>query len=58
MEKTLLQELWNWQPLEEKASGKKTAASVYHRDYMKTRKKPYRKYDPAEYARGEHKEQK
>lgn len=57
MEKTLLQELWNWQPLDEKV-GKKTAASIYHRDYMKTRKKPYRKYDPSEYAAGEHKESK
>lgn len=29
---------------------KKLAAQVYHRDYLKTRRKPYRKYDPAEYA--------
>lgn len=27
---------------------KKAAASVYHRDYMKTRNKPYRKYDPSD----------
>lgn len=25
---------------------KKAAASVYHRDYVKTKNKPYRKYDP------------
>lgn len=30
---------------------KKAAASVYHRDYMKTKNKPYRKYDAAEYQR-------
>jgi len=30
---------------------KKAAQSVYHRDYMKTRNKPYRKYDPDEYQR-------
>lgn len=28
---------------------KKAAQSVYHRDYMKTRNKDYRKYDPEEY---------
>ncbi len=27
---------------------KKAAKAVYHRDYMKTRNKPYRKYDPDE----------
>lgn len=30
----------------EKPSIKKAARSVYHRDYMKTKNKPYRKYDP------------
>lgn len=30
---------------------KKTARAVYHRDYMKTRNKPYRKYDEDEYDR-------
>lgn len=25
---------------------KKAARSVYHRDYLKTKNKPYRKYDP------------
>lgn len=29
-----------------KPSLKKAAKSVYHRDYMKTKNKPYRKYDP------------
>lgn len=29
---------------------KKLVRSVYHRDYLKTKKKPYRKYDPDEYA--------
>lgn len=29
---------------EQVAVGKKTAASVYHRDYVKTKNKPYRKY--------------
>lgn len=30
----------------------KTAAkAVYHRDYVKTKKKAYRKYDPAEYKK-------
>lgn len=30
---------------------KKTAKSVYRRDYLRTRNKPYRKYDPEEYER-------
>lgn len=34
-----------------KKSLKKAAKSVYHRDYVKTKNKPYRKYDPSE--RGE-----
>ena len=28
---------------------KKAAHATYHRDYIKTKKKLYRKYDPAEY---------
>jgi hypothetical protein len=28
---------------------KKAAKAVYHRDYVKTKNKPYRKYDPDEY---------
>ncbi len=30
---------------------KAAAKSVYHRDYEKTKNKPYRKYDPEEYQR-------
>lgn len=30
---------------EKKPSLKKAARSVYHRDYLKTKNKPYRKYD-------------
>ena len=33
-----------------KSQSKTTAQSVYHRDYMKTKKKPYRKYDPKDHA--------
>lgn len=50
---TILQELWEMNKQlaeEEKKPLKKAAASVYHRDYMKTRKKPYRKYDQQERA--------
>ncbi len=32
-----------------KKVSKKAAHAVYHRDYVKTKKKPYRKYDPDEY---------
>jgi hypothetical protein len=28
----------------------KTAHDVYHRDYLRTRKKPYRKYNKAKHA--------
>lgn len=31
---------------------KKATRAVYHRDYVKTKNKPYRKYDPEEYASG------
>lgn len=34
-----------------KKSLKKAAASVYHRDYMKTKNKSYRKYDANDYQR-------
>lgn len=44
--------------LDEKAEAKKkkkvnrnAAASVYHRDYVKTKNKPYRKYDPSEHKK-------
>lgn len=51
---TLLQELFSIL-VEEGAAPKKTkvtkkaAKSVYRRDYLRTRNKPYRKYDPEEY---------
>jgi hypothetical protein len=32
-----------------KPSLKKAAKSVYHRDYVKTKNKPYRKYDKEEH---------
>lgn len=30
---------------------KKAAKSVYHRDYLRTKNKPYRKYDPKKHER-------
>lgn len=30
---------------------KAVAKRVYHRDYLRTKNKPYRKYDPEEHAR-------
>ena len=33
-----------------KKVSKVAAKAVYHRDYVKTKKKPYRKYDPDEHA--------
>lgn len=41
----LLRELLN-EAEKKKKVGKKTAALVYHRDYLKTKNKPYRQYDP------------
>lgn len=35
-----------------KKVSRKAAHAVYHRDYIKTKKKPYRKYDPEDYSRG------
>ncbi len=32
-----------------KSVGKSAAAAVYRRDYLKTRNKDYRQYDPEEY---------
>ncbi len=40
-----LRELLN-ESAKKKKSLKKAAQSVYHRDYLKTKNKPYRKYDP------------
>lgn len=40
-----LRELFQLDEAKKKKSLKSAAKSVYHRDYMKTRNKPYRKYD-------------
>lgn len=49
----LLRELLQLDESSKKADKKKplkrAAAAVYHRDYIKTRRKPYRKYDPSEH---------
>lgn len=34
--------------IEESKIPRKAAKAVYHRDYLKTKKKPYRKYDPSD----------
>lgn len=34
-----------------KSVSRKAAKAVYHRDYVKTKKKPYRKYDPEDHKR-------
>lgn len=56
----MLKELLQLDEAEKKKSKKKVskvaAKAVYHRDYVKTKKKPYRKYDPSDYASGEGKE--
>lgn len=39
----LMQEL-----MEKSKVSRKAASAVYHRDYLKTKKKPYRKYDPSD----------
>lgn len=50
-----LKELLNIEVLEEKKKPLTQAAkSVYHRDYVKTKKKLYRKYDPAHHAGSHH----
>lgn len=36
---------------EKKKTVKKAAQAVYHRDYLKTRKKPYRQYDSSEHKK-------
>lgn len=43
-----LRELLN-ESAKKKKPLKKAAQSVYHRDYMKTRNKSYRQYDPEDY---------
>lgn len=42
----LLRELYFVYEAEKKKPLKKAAKSVYHRDYEKTKNKPYRKYNP------------
>jgi hypothetical protein len=42
----LLKEMLQLDEAKKKVPLKKAAKSVYHRDYMKTRNKPYRKYSP------------
>lgn len=49
----MLKELLQLDEAEKKKKKKvsKTAAkAVYHRDYVRTKNKPYRKYDPDEYV--------
>lgn len=41
----LLREMWQLDEAKKKKPLKAAAKSVYHRDYMKTKNKPYRKYD-------------
>jgi len=43
---TILQELMQLTEAKKKKVSKKMARRVYHRDYEKTKNKPYRKYDP------------
>lgn len=47
----LLRELLQLNEEKEKKPLKKTAKAVYHRDYMKTRNKPYRKYSASEHKK-------
>jgi hypothetical protein len=44
----LIQELVE---ISEAAVGKTTAQKVYHRDYIRSKKKPYRKYHPDDYKK-------
>lgn len=50
----MLKELLQLDEAEKKKKKKKVskvaAKAVYHRDYEKTKKKPYRQYDSAEHA--------
>lgn len=48
---SLLKEMLQLTEAKKKVPLKKAAKSVYHRDYVKTKNKPYRKYDPAEYKK-------
>ncbi len=48
----LMQEL-----IEATRVSKKAASSVYHRDYERTKNKPYRKYDPADHKKSTEEEE-
>lgn len=52
MNMELMQEL-----IEATRVSKKAAASVYHRDYERTKNKPYRKYDPADHKKSTEEEE-
>ena len=52
MNMELMQEL-----IEATRVSKKTAAAVYHRDYERTKNKPYRKYDPADHKKSTEEEE-
>lgn len=43
---SLLRELYSLDEAAKKKPLKKAAKATYHRDYEKTKNKPYRKYDP------------
>lgn len=49
---SLLKEVFNLieGKTKKKPTLKKAAHAVYHRDYLKTKNKPYRKYDPQEHS--------
>lgn len=46
-----LAEMLEIAPIVEEASVSRIARSVYHRDYVKTKNKSYRKYDPDDYKK-------
>jgi len=50
-----LKELLQLDEAEKSKSLKKAAKSVYRRDYLKTKNKPYRKYDPQDHKSEESK---
>ena len=54
-EGAVLSELWQMtteaKDKKKKKPSSSAASAVYHRDYVKTKNKPYRKYDPSEYSK-------
>ena len=46
-----LRELYELMEASKKVPIKRAAKKVYHRDYLKTKNKPYRKYDHDKYER-------